>query len=387
MNSPLNISVSCFANYDTPANPKPVNLMAWLKSAKYAGKVKQIRTIDDKSERDKLKATLPGITPSGTFTYREEKSLIEHSGLLQFDIDGKDHAHIGNYTELKKYISNINNVLYCGLSVSGKGYWGLVPIKHPGKHKSHFRALHKAFEKLGLNIDKAPQNVASLRGYSFDPDGYFNHNAKIFSSLDTPPARKVKRTHFNNDSRSEVEALIEQIQASRIDITAGYDEWLKVGFAFADEFGEAGRDYFHAVSQYHPDYNERDADRQYTHCLRAKRKDKTATINSFFYLTKQYGILLYEGNTYHDSKKVRALGSKFDEKESAPYGMNPYTGEIFDQRGYPAEWDSINGNSKDIESARAVVNDAAPDELRELMKDDPMIRQIAETFDTEIVTN
>ena len=89
----------------------------------------------------------------------------------------------------------------------------------------------------------------------------------------------------------------------------------------------------------------------------------------------------------HDDKKDRALQGKFNDKESAPYGMNPYTGEIFDQRGYPAEWDSINGNSKDIESARAVVNDAAPDELRELMKADPMIQQIAETFDAEMVTN
>lgn len=346
--------------------------MTWLKSAKYADQVKQIRTIDDKSARDKLKSTLPGITPSGTFTYREEKSLVKHSGLIQFDIDGKDHTHIGNFTELKKFISNINNVLYCGLSVSGKGYWGLVPIKHPDKHKSQFRALHKAFEKLGLNIDKAPQNVASLRGYSFDPDGYFNHNAKIFSSLDTPPARTVKRTHYDNDSRSDVEALIEQIQASRIDITSGYGEWLKIGFAFADEFGEAGRDYFHAVSQYHSDYNEREADRQYSHCLRGNGQG--VTISSFFYLAKQYGVTLHSGDTYHAYKKDKPLKAENNVK--------------LNSAGYPASWDDIElGSRQDVESARAAIDDAAPNELRELMKADPMIRQIVETFDAEMVTN
>lgn len=379
MDSPLNITVSCFQNYRASVNPKPVNLMAWLKSAKYADQVKQIRTIDDKSERDKIKETLPGITPSGTFTYRNEQSLVQHSGLIQFDIDGKDHTHIGNYTELKKYISNINNVLYCGLSVSGRGYWGLVPIKHPDKHKSHFRALYKAFEKLGLNIDKAPSNVASLRGYSFDPDGYFNHNAKIFSSLDTPPARNVKRTHFNNDSCSEVEALIEKIQASRIDITSGYDEWLKVGFALADEFGEAGRDYFHAVSQYHSDYNEREADRQYSHCL--KGNGQGVTISSFFYLAKQYGIVLYSGDYNHTDKKDRRSTGKYEARQK---------GEKANNSDYPGSWDvpaPEPGSQQDVESVRAVIGDAAPDELRELMKADPMIRQIVETFDAEMVTN
>lgn len=382
MDSPLKISVSCFKNYEVATNPKPVNLMTWLKSAKYADRVQQIRTIDDKSERDKLKATLPGITPSGTFTYRNEESLVQHSGLIQFDIDGKDHTHIGNYAELKKYISNINNVLYCGLSVSGKGYWGLLPIKHPDKHKSHFRALHKAFEKLGLNIDKAPQNVASLRGYSFDPDGYFNHNAKIFSSLDTPPARNVKRTHFNNDTRSEVEALIEQVQASRIDITDGYKEsWLKIGFAFADEFGKAGRDYFHAVSQYHPDYNPRKTDEQYSHCVNSEPTGSKITIASFFYLAKQYGIVLYSGDYNHADKKDRRSTGKYEARQNEENANNT---------DYPASWDVAApepGTQEDIESARAVVNDAAPDELRELMKADPMIQQIVETFDAEMVTN
>ena len=384
MDSPLNITVSCFQNYRASDNPKPVNLMAWLTSAKYAEQVKQIRSIDDKSERDKIKATLPGITPSGTFTYREEKSLIEHSGLLQFDIDGKDHNHIGNFAELKKYISNINNVLYCGLSVSGYGYWGLVPIKHPDKHKSHFRALHKAFEKLGLNIDKAPQNVASLRGYSFDPDGYFNHNAKIFSSLDKPrPARKVKRTHFTKDTRSDVEALIEKIQASRTDITTGYYNWLRLGFAFAAEFGEAGRDYFHAVSQYHSEYNYREADRKYTSFLRSGKPDKEpAKIDSFFYLAKQYGILLHEGGNYHAENKDRRSTGKFEARQNEENANNS---------DYPASWDDIPapepGSQQDNESARAVVNDAAPDELEKLMTADPMIRQIVETFDAEMVVN
>ena len=34
---------------------------------------------------------------------------------------------------------------YCGLSVSGKGFWGLIPIANPDKHRLHFTALKEAF--------------------------------------------------------------------------------------------------------------------------------------------------------------------------------------------------------------------------------------------------
>ena len=380
MDSPLNISVSCFANYDTPANPKPVNLMAWLKSAKYAEQVQQIREISDKDKRDKIKGTLPAITPSGIFTYRAADNLVQHSGFMQFDIDFKENQHISNYDDLKSQLCNINNVSYCGLSVSGRGYWGLIPIQHTDKHKSHFKALENAFIKLGLTIDASCSDVSRLRGYSFDPDGYFNHDAEVFTLLDKPrPARKVKRTHFNNDSRSDVEALIEQIQSQRVDITDGYENWLRLGFAFADEFGEVGRDYFHAVSQYHSDYNEREADRQYSHCLRGNGQG--VTISSFFYLAKQYGVTLHSGDTFHADRKDKPLKGKFEARQNEVNANNS---------DYPASWDVAApepGSQQDIESARAVVNDAAPDELRELMKADPMIQQIVETFDAEMVAN
>jgi len=138
MSSILNVEVSCFKNYKTSDNPKPVNLLQWLHSAKYANAVKQIRETSDKNKRDQLKANLPAITPSGQFSYRSKKDLIKHSGFIQFDIDGKDHTNIANFGALKTEISKIVNVAYVGLSVSGRGYWGLIPIKYPEKHKQAF---------------------------------------------------------------------------------------------------------------------------------------------------------------------------------------------------------------------------------------------------------
>jgi len=85
----------------------------------------------------------------------------------------------------------------------------------------------------------------------------------------------------------------EWIQSGRIDITDGYDNWLSIGFALADEFGESGRQYFHAVSQFHPDYNPWKTDRQFTYCLRSGGKG--ITIASFFHLCKVHGISLKTG--------------------------------------------------------------------------------------------
>jgi len=336
MESILNISVSCFANYGTPDNPQDVNLLKWLHSAKYADIVKQIRQIEDKKERDQLKSTLPAITPSGIFSYRAEENLIQHSGFMQFDIDFKDNSHVENYDDLKSQLCNSSNVAYCGLSASGKGFYGLIPIKYPDKHKSQFRALHKVLKKLGLNIDTAPQNVASLRGYSWDPEGYFNHKAEPFTLLDEPEPRTIERKNFYNDTRGDVEALIQKIQGARIDITTGYDNWLKIGFAFSESFGESGRAYFHAVSQYHSDYNEQETDKQFSHCLKANGNG--VTISSFFYLCKEYGIVLKSGISNHCHNGDMPGELKY---ESENFGFNEFTGEIFDERGYPASWDTV----------------------------------------------
>jgi hypothetical protein len=290
MDSVLNIEISCFKNYRTVGSPRPVNLLAWLKSGKYKKKVQQIREIKEKAKRDKIKATLPAITPSGTFGKRTKKALIRHSGLIQFDVDFKENTHIKNYGALKQQIANINNVAYCGLSVSGTGFWGLVPDRYPQKHNRHFKALEKAFKDFGIIIDSSCSDVSRLRGYSYDPDGYFNHSAEIFTKLakkPKPQPQTFKASQTCNNTRNKVEQLIKMINT---DITAKYKNWLNLGFAIEDEFGESGREYFHAISSYHPDYNRRECDSQYTHCL--KHHGSGIGIGTFFHVCKRHGITL-----------------------------------------------------------------------------------------------
>lgn len=37
---------------------------------------------------------------------------------------------------------------------------------------------------------------------------------------------------------------------------------------------------------------------------------------------------------------------QYDLRDFSPHGYNPFTGEIFDQRGYPRSWDDVNNNHK-----------------------------------------
>lgn len=279
----LNTHVSCFANYDTPHSPVTVNLLTWLTSAKYKDKVEQIRSLPDKAARDALKATLPAITPGGIFTYRREDALMQYSGFIQFDIDLKDNKRILNYGPLRYTLGYITNVAYCGLSVSGQGYWGLIPVACPERHKEHFKAMEKAFKHLGITIDPAPKNIASLRGYSYDPNAYFNHTADVLhrTHTDKPP---LPHTYpiTTNDTRTRVERCINTITARGIDITTTYQQWLRIGLALAAEFGEAGRQYFHEVSRFYPKYSYTETDKKYTTLLR--NHNNRVGIGTFFYL-------------------------------------------------------------------------------------------------------
>lgn len=286
MNSVLNISVSCFKDCLTPDNPRPVNLLTWLTSDKHRAKVEAIRNIQDKAERDALKKTLPAITPGGTFSHRSMDGLLNHSGLLAYDIDFADNRHITNYSDLKDQLKKLQNVAYCGLSVSGAGYWGLIPISNPDKHKEHFQALIQDFRRLGITLDKSGGDVCRLRIYSFDPEAYFNHGARPYNKIFTPVHKPVPK--YDTPANDKVEKIISEIALHKIDITGTYEDWLKIGCALANEFGPGGRGYFHTISQYYPKYDPAETDKLYNHCLR--NDYSKLTISTLFYIADNYGI-------------------------------------------------------------------------------------------------
>lgn len=94
----------------------------------------------------------------------------------------------------------------------------------------------------------------------------------------------------DSDTASRVEALIAELRASGRDITADYGDWLKVGFALASEFGEAGRSYFHDISSLYSGYSREESDTKYSECL--KSDNGRTDISTLFYLAKNQGVTL-----------------------------------------------------------------------------------------------
>ena len=89
---------------------------------------------------------------------------------------------------------------------------------------------------------------------------------------------------------SDVETITTRIEEARVDITSSYADWRDLGFALSNALGEAGRDYFHRLSRFHPEYSASETDKQYDRCLKAGGHG--ITIKSFYQLAKAHGISL-----------------------------------------------------------------------------------------------
>jgi hypothetical protein len=190
-NSILNIEVSRYSHYSGKA--VNCNLLEYLYDDSYLERVLEIRSKTTKEERDFLKIKLPGITPSAIcFPTRSADNIVNHTGLINFDID---KIPLEKMNEFFNIIKKMPFVAYCGLSVSGTGYWGVIPISNTKKHNQHFEAIQHYFRLAGIDrpyFDIGVKDITRFRFYSIDLNAHFNHSAQVFSYIFETPSRAVK---------------------------------------------------------------------------------------------------------------------------------------------------------------------------------------------------
>lgn len=286
----LDITVSCVKNYFSKKAVN-VNLLTWLQTAKYQPTVTAIRNTTDRALRKKMKENLPAITPSGLFKWVREDGLIKHTGFIQFDIDLKDNLHLENYHSLHEQLSRISNIAYCGKSVSGTGYWGLVRVGFGHRHQEHWEFVRRAFQRMGIIIDHAPKNVCSLRGASYDPDAYYNHAARTLYHYIAPPADIPLGQTMQRSDNNKIMRLVDELESRGMDVTDTYQSWYIIGCNVAATYGEEGRELYHRISRFHPDYNQRDTNYQYKQCLmQTERMGSTAGMGYFIKCCREKGL-------------------------------------------------------------------------------------------------
>lgn len=250
-----------------------------IKEGKWKNLSEEYRAKKDKSIKVEK---VPAVTVSGTFPDKRKASMIDqHSGFIAMDFD-----EIENLPELFYELSDDPYTYALFRSISGQGLCAIVKI-NGSKHKESFEGLERYYlQNYSVGVDPSCKDVSRLRFVSYDPALVINQNSQVFKDyIKKPKGRKakVKPVFSSND---DVEFVIKQIEAKKIDITADYSTWVEIAFALYSEYGEAGEEYFHRVSQFHPDYDERQTSIKY----KSARGGGAISISTFFHYAKLNGL-------------------------------------------------------------------------------------------------
>ncbi len=119
------------------------------------------------------------------------------------------------------------------------------------------------------------------------------------------PTSNKATTNVVAVANNDIESYISAIEQSGTDITGNYATWRDLGFAFAEEYGESGRGYFHRISKNYTGYDIKECDEQFNKCLNAKGHG--ISIATFYHHAHQVGVKL--------SKPKMKLPQQKEEKE------------------------------------------------------------------------
>ena len=255
----------------------------WMRSLRIKELTEQLRSIDDPKEQKKFKAEkLPFATFGGTFSYRNAEGLIQRSGLLCFDFDHLDaDDEVARVRRLLTADPCLETVLLF-TSPRGKGVkWVTYADLENGSHEECYQAVADYLQRTyGLQADPSPKNVASACFLCYDPD--------LVSCLDQPRLPEAKP----DEAKQMVRDVADLLVAKGVDITASYEDWLRLAFALADTLGEEGRAIFHNLSRANSGYDYDECDKKYNNCLKTARGG--VTYKSLLHMAKQAGVELPE---------------------------------------------------------------------------------------------
>ncbi len=262
------------------------NFLDGVKSGTWQDYVLKIRLIKDDNERKKAKEKMPYVTVSGIFTgKRNKESCSVHSGFLSIDLD----KLFEETEDIKDMLTNDPYVYACFTSVSGTGLCVLFRIK-PDKHGQSFDAIADyLLKEYRLLADPSGKDVSRARFVSFDPAA-FMREGKTLVWRKYLPAVKRKLPAFIV-IKSEFTRIISEMIQRRVGCMEDYRDWISIGFALADEFGEDGRDYFHQLSELSSKYEPDICDKQYDISLNRDKKDgNKITIGTLYWHAHKAGI-------------------------------------------------------------------------------------------------
>lgn len=314
-----------------------------MRSDMHKDKTEKLRSLSG-DEAKRFKISMPGFV-IGKFKRRIHSELEQFCPILGFDID-----HVPDPYSLVVKLSRWEYTRLACNSVSGTGVRLLIDTDCDlGSRDDYYQAvidmisdytgmqsgsdIRSGMRLAGFSsgeildrlnqgfIDSVAGDISRFFFFGHHPEVSFNPDSKVFTLYRSGVVHSTGyRYEISNYER--VEALVRKIEASMIDITDnGIFHWFKIASALAAEFSERGREFFHRVSKFHPKYTVSEADTEYSNAL--KKSGRSASIGSFFYICKEYGI-------YLSSEDLSLIASSHIEKRQRWHlSMNPMVSTDF----------------------------------------------------------
>ena len=282
-----------------------ISILHNIKNGVYEDYVYPVRNAKTDKEKKEAKIKAPCITTSGTFSQRGNNYLLQHSGFIAIDFD-----HVEDIGDAFNLLINDPYSFAVFHSISGDGLCAFVKIDGK-KHLESFLGLERYYwTNYNLEADRACKDVSRPRYLSYDPDLFLNEQSQQFKDYAKKETKSEIKAFNNFKGGDHYQNKFERV-LSRInfDITQTYENWVKIGFAIASEYGEAGLDYFKQVSQFHPDYDDYKTEKKYRSLLSDSKSG--ITISSFYYICQQNGIDITdekETRTRDLTRKLKSAG-------------------------------------------------------------------------------
>ncbi len=183
--------------------------VAEIRSDKHKAKTEQIRQLSDAGDTEganRLKGTLPGCTPAGTFLGRRKAdSISEYASRIVLDVDGvkpeqfdeicrkieaDKHTHV-RYASPKRGVK----IIVCGEPLIMDDAAGLTQQEKAAVineyHLRLFRSLVPYYEALiGVRIDTSGSDLPRITYLCHDPEAYYNPDSVPFPSPPLLPGRR-----------------------------------------------------------------------------------------------------------------------------------------------------------------------------------------------------
>jgi hypothetical protein len=304
-----------------------------VQDCKMAGDFEGAKAIKDQRKAP-LKLQLPAFIFGAVCEggHRAEH-IVSKTGIVCIDFDSELSTSPAQWETFRDNLINVKYVFYTALSVSASGVMALLQIPDPERQREYFEQMKVDFAGLLQNFDVQGAkldigkggNPAQLRYLTYDPQAKYKAEFAVYDRLPQKKLSSQKKVSGRSDSL-QADDVFEYCYKLTTD---------KAGYTFTH-----GEDMHHSIFQLCTYLNSfgvsrADAESYIDRNILSLSKIKS---NCISYPYEEYKS---DFQRYIFEPPEPQQGRKHPEPPPTPYGFNTYTGEVFDQRGYPADWDDV----------------------------------------------